>query len=105
MADVLFVLHARVSPEDPAVERAARRLAEHGHEVEISQRPSPLETPGTFERGWGAAPGHHQGKQLIVTFGGDGTFLHAARTAVLHEIPVMGVNLGRLGFLAWITLE
>jgi NAD+ kinase len=45
------------------------------------------------------------GKKLIVSFGGDGTFLHAARTAVLHAIPVMGVNLGRLGFLAWINLE
>jgi NAD+ kinase len=105
MPDVLFVLHARVRPDDPAVQRAARRLAEHGHEVEVFQRTSPLDKPGRFDGGWELDPGHAAGKQLIVTFGGDGTFLHAARTAVLHQIPVMGVNLGRLGFLAWITLE
>src|ERR1700682_2033855 len=105
MSDVLFVLHARVSPGDAAVERAARRLAEHGHEVEVFQRQAQVDSPGRFDGGWELDPSHVDGKRLIVTFGGDGTFLHAARTAVLHEIPVMGVNLGRLGFLAWITLE
>ena len=105
MSDVLFVLHARVSPGDAAVERAARRLAEHGHEVEVFQRQAQVDKPGRFDGGWELDPSHVDGKRLIVTFGGDGTFLHAARTAVLHEIPVMGVNLGRLGFLAWITLE
>ena len=36
---------------------------------------------------------------LVVTLGGDGTFLHGARLALPHEIPVLGVNLGRLGML------
>ena len=36
---------------------------------------------------------------LILTFGGDGTFLIGARMAMAHEIPLMGINLGTVGFL------
>ena len=37
--------------------------------------------------------------EAIICIGGDGTFLKTARTAYLHEIPIMGINLGSLGFL------
>ena len=36
---------------------------------------------------------------LILTFGGDGTFLIGARTAMEKDIPLMGINLGTVGFL------
>jgi NAD+ kinase len=36
---------------------------------------------------------------LVITLGGDGTFLYGARLALPHGIPVLGVNLGRLGML------
>ncbi len=37
---------------------------------------------------------------LMICFGGDGTILHAARDATLHGIPIMGVNMGSVGFMA-----
>ena len=41
-----------------------------------------------------------QGAQLLVCFGGDGTILHAAKDAQAHKVPVLGVNLGSVGFMA-----
>jgi NAD+ kinase len=41
-----------------------------------------------------------EGCELVVVLGGDGTFLRAAELARNASIPVLGVNLGRIGFLA-----
>jgi len=51
---------------------------------------SPIETIGQY-------------CDLVIAVGGDGTFLSAVRAVVAYDIPVIGINLGRLGFLVDIS--
>ena len=47
------------------------------------------------------APGELTGRaELIIAIGGDGSMLHAARAGATAGIPLLGINRGRLGFLA-----
>jgi NAD+ kinase len=57
-----------------------------------------METPGAI------APDEFPGAiDLMVVLGGDGTMLHAVRLLDGRNVPVLGVNLGSLGFLTAIT--
>lgn len=37
---------------------------------------------------------------MVICFGGDGTLLHMAKAATRHGLPVLGVNIGTMGFMA-----
>ena len=37
---------------------------------------------------------------MVICFGGDGTILHMAKTATRHGVPILGVNIGTMGFMA-----
>lgn len=41
----------------------------------------------------------------LISVGGDGTFLRASRYCFENEIPIMGINVGKLGFLAEINIK
>ena len=43
--------------------------------------------------------------QLLVVIGGDGTLLRFASEAAKRDIPLLGVNLGRIGFLSEIAMD
>lgn len=43
--------------------------------------------------------------ELIVSFGGDGTILRSAKLSGYADVPILGINLGKLGFLSGATKE
>ena len=45
------------------------------------------------------------GTSVIVTAGGDGTILRAVRAAAPHSIPILGVNMGRVGFMTELSAD
>lgn len=52
------------------------------------------------EVGYGAFDRQIADCDVVVTVGGDGTILHAAKHAVEYQKPILGINTGRLGYLA-----
>lgn len=76
-------------------------LKRHGHRVYIDQDSAALLPIPDEER----CPIAHFGCccDLLIVAGGDGTFLSGARAIADNAIPLIGVNLGRLGFLTDIS--
>jgi NAD+ kinase len=72
----------------PLAETIAASLREHGLTVSLH-----LQWDDTSVRA------HIDGLDMVIAIGGDGAMLRAARTCSAFAVPVLGVNLGRLGFL------
>jgi len=53
----------------------------------------------------GEAQRNLEGTDLLICVGGDGTMLWAARLVILHPTLLLGINMGRLGFLAELKAE
>ncbi len=49
--------------------------------------------------------GNWEGVDLAISLGGDGTFLYACHEVYAHDIPLIGVNLGKMGFMTEIEQE
>lgn len=82
-------------------QRARRILEESGVETCMTV---PFELEGNVELPEGVefqpVEEAFRGADALICFGGDGTILHAAKDAQAHGIPVLGVNLGSVGFMA-----
>lgn len=77
-------------------------LREHKLEVVVDN-----ETRNCIDSGIRAMPREELADKidLLLVLGGDGTLLAAARALRGHSIPILGVNLGALGFLTSVTLD
>jgi NAD+ kinase len=93
MTVVGFVVHGG----RPAAVRAATDLVARVRHDGVRTRSLDEESLGADETT--GAEAFPQGLDLIVSVGGDGTFLRAAHQAVRVDRPVLGVNVGRMGFL------
>jgi NAD+ kinase len=83
--------HPKLVESQELCQKIAQRLRSWGFGVHIAS------AWDTEDRHWVAQVG------LLITLGGDGTILRAARMAFRSGTPILGVNLGRLGFLSELT--
>ena len=81
--------------DQSVVDRAVEAVRARGLEAFELQRDAPLHS----------ASGRLKDTVLVLTLGGDGTFLAGARLAAPRGVPVLGVNLGRLGFLTEVEAD
>ena len=88
------ILHGP-NAEKSVIERAFKALKAHGAEAWEGDRDGPMNAITSRLKDTG----------LVLTLGGDGTFLAGARVAAPRGIPLLGVNLGRLGFLTEIDAQ
>ena len=92
-------------PGDPKVAPTLRTLADHlsGHGLEVmaEARTNELLSTGAAT----ACPLATLGEKcdLVILVGGDGSYLGAARALAASGVPLLGVNVGRLGFLVDIS--
>jgi NAD+ kinase len=97
LATVGLVVHEQ-RPEAADLARAAAAwLVERGHVVRLPK--ADADTVGLSQHGC-APEDFAAGLDLVVTLGGDGTILRAVGLVSRRGVPLLGVNLGRLGYLA-----
>jgi NAD+ kinase len=101
---VLVVAHTGRAVISDAARRAIHRLQDAGVRVRaLGDEVSDLGLTG-IELSDGEA-GSAAGAELVLVLGGDGSILRAAELARAASVPLLGVNLGRVGFLAEVESE
>ncbi|WP_345770493.1 NAD kinase [Blastococcus saxobsidens] len=96
---VLLTVHTGRRDIVDLARTSATRLLQGGIGVRVlDDEAEELDIPGAEVVPPDASAAH--GAEIVMVFGGDGTFLRAAELARYTDAALMGVNLGRVGFLA-----
>lgn len=95
--EALLVTHTGRRQSSAHARSVAADLMKAGFTVRVVAEEAPeLELPGVQPvRGPTAA----EGAEIVFALGGDGTFLRAAELARPAKVPLLGINLGKVGFL------
>ena len=108
---ILLIVHPGRNEATETARRVGKALGDNGIRLRLLSReavdrgnlhldPAELHSTGAEIELVEADEHAAEGCELVLVLGGDGTFLRAAELARNAEIPVLGVNLGRIGFLA-----
>lgn len=100
MKKVLLCVNLRQDPRLDFTERITRRLMKRGAEVtlhipfrkELDRFPEFAPVCEDFEEAL-------RETELLITLGGDGTMLRVANPAARHGVPMLGINIGHMGFI------
>ena len=99
---VAVITNFNIAEKKEAADAVIRKLIELGCRVVLPVRASDKFQPDEFNGKIEYLPFDRLYKNLsaVIILGGDGTILESARYAALNGVPVLGMNLGRLGYLA-----
>jgi NAD+ kinase len=99
MAVIALVPHRLRAEAADLASAAARWLAERGHEARVPSADAEGVTGAAVVPDDDLGGGNLGGVDLVVALGGDGTVLHAVQLVCGTGVPVLGVNVGHLGYL------
>ncbi|RCW44727.1 NAD+ kinase [Halopolyspora algeriensis] len=103
--EVLLVIHTGRQYNLGTAEKVAGQLIGAGMRVRVLAEEAPELSPECYTQVVAPGPQAADGTELVLVLGGDGTLLRAAELARMAGVPVFGVNLGRVGFLAGADFE